>query len=165
MLPVHFGNILSETPKVHERPPYQLIVDGAPQRVVDGRDDFLVITSIPNVCSPLNRIFDHRLVNIAGFHGAGMRAIDLVLQEEFLEKTYRRVSHLKQSTESTSFGWQALVRVEVDQASGDMPKKLGEFNVFRIDNIDFRQVTEHVREHGILIDADDLSDSSNGRRN
>jgi hypothetical protein len=150
-LPVHFSNIVSEKQGVGNRPNYRIILKGQPLRAADeGVDDFLVITSIPNVCSPSYHAFNHRIVNIAGFHGAGMRAIDLVLESGFVEKIHRGVTQSEALKGAP--GWQALVRVEVDKANKGMPVRLGEWKVFRIDDVDFAQVHSHVRAFGIEID-------------
>jgi hypothetical protein len=152
-LPVHFANIQSVEVGPGARPQYQLVADNSPVTLGEGVEDCLVITSIPNVYSP-NYQFRHRLFNLAGLHGGGTRAIDLVLRGEFLEKFYKMVRESSEFRDAP--GWQAVIRVDVDRGNSGIPLGIKDWRAFRInmDEEDFARVNEHVRKGADPIEMD-----------
>ena len=134
-LPIHFENFLSEKVGPGNRPQYRIIVDGKARSVgADGTDDYLVITSIPNVCSINFETINHRLVNVAGLHGGGMRAINLVLNEDFLPKFYGEIA--KSPKLKNAPAWQAVLQIELDKDNRNMPRKIIDHATRRIDMSD-----------------------------
>jgi hypothetical protein len=153
-LPVHFANYLGDKLGPGNRPKYRIVVNGSSLQVAEeGIDDFLVITSIPNVCSVNFETFKHRLVNVAGFHGGGMRAIDLVLEDEFLPKLYKQLSESPKLKGAPA--WQALLRIEVDANNKSHPRRIVDFATYRIkmDEDEFAKVRGHVSRTGIRIES------------
>ncbi|MGC2224689.1 MAG: hypothetical protein WA624_21195 [Methylocella sp.] len=106
---------------VRRRPAWELVVEGRRGHVTisNGRqeDDFLVLTSIPNVYSP-SAFHKHRITIVSGAHGPGTRAIDLVLADPaILDKILTQVKSFSGS------GWQALINVSNIDSQG-WPRKI-----------------------------------------
>lgn len=147
-LPVSFANVTSKDIGPGMRPDYQIMVKGVPQQVHSG-EDYLVITSIPNIYSS-EKVFDHRLFNVAGLHGGGTKAIDLLLHKEWFEKLYKNV---KESSElKNAPAWQAIVKVELNK---DQPKRILGFKTFRIklDEEDFDRTQDYILQDNNQLDV------------
>ena len=124
--PLQSGVMLPYADGQGQRPDWGVVVEGMRKL---NPPEFLLITSIPD---PYRA--GMRLVFIAGRHEAGLRAIDLVLQDpELLERILKGVRGFT--------GWQALVEVRVDPNKGEHPVALGDLNVFEI-RADFDKLTK-----------------------
>lgn len=105
--------------------PWQVVVDGR-----SSSNECLVITSFP-----MGNGSD-RLTIFAGLHGAGTRAIDLVLRDvSLLERLYRETRNF--------LAWQALI--EVHARDFEKPLSIGHFRIFEISNVDFGVMGDLVR--------------------
>jgi hypothetical protein len=148
-LPLTFANVVSERIGVGHRPEYQIAVRGKPLSGLERSDcDFLLLTSMPNVFSPHYGVFGHRIMVIAGWHGAGTRSIELVLKDAKLLAELSRKGGAYQ-------GWQAIVKVsKVDGAVGK-PIQIGEHNLFEIRGVDFDRIHDTVRGKCYWVDPDE----------
>lgn len=99
-LPFEFDLNESEPPLRGTRPNWRVRRNGS---ALSFEEDFLLITCLPNPYG----IGDERVVNVAGRHAGGTRAIDLVLTNEHI------MLDLIARTEGQD-GWQALVKVSSD---------------------------------------------------
>lgn len=104
-------------------------------------EECLVITVLPMGSSD-------RIVNIAGLHSPGTRAIDLVLQSD------RVLGTLQRETRDIA-GWQALIEVTT---SNDAPIELGTVSVFPLD-ADFSTQKNNFRS-ALLMNDDRLVELS-----
>lgn len=147
-LPVSFSNIESFDPGPGKRPEYEILVNGKSLPIKKGEEDYLVITSMPNIYSS-TYFFRHRLMNVAGLHGGGTRAIDLVLNDEFLGKLYKDVNNTNKLKNAAA--WQAVIKVKLDNENSNFPKEIIDWATFRIDldEDDFGRSNEHVLLNGI----------------
>lgn len=111
--------------------PWELVVDGV---AAPGVKECLIVTVLPMGDKD-------KIVSIAGLHGAGTRAIDLVLKnQELLEKIER---------ESRFFvGWQLFV--EVESRGGEKPLNIGAAEVREIKGADFDDLRYHTRGQLLL---------------
>jgi transcriptional regulator with XRE-family HTH domain len=150
-LPISFDNVVSSEIGAGNRPRYEIRVAG---RKLDGLDsadsDFLVLTSIPNVFSPCYGLFDHRITVAAGWHGAGTRAIGLVLsQPKFLAQLHEKTKGLT--------AWQALIKVGSINRETGVPTRIGESAVFEIGHVDFGRVRDAMRGESFWIHPQDMA--------
>jgi len=149
-LPIAFENIPAGKVRGGVRPHYRVTVQGhrSFSRLDDPDADFLLLTSIPNIFSRSYGVFDHRIMIVAGLHGAGTRSIDLVLQEPKL------LDELIKRTKSYS-GWQALIRVDKLDPTKEKPLQLGERAVVEITNVNFDRAHEMVQGSCFWLDPSD----------
>lgn len=113
--------------------PWRVIVDGR-----TSENECLVITSLPMDSS------SDRLTIFSGLHGAGTRAIDLVLSDTpLMELLYRDTRHL--------LAWQCIV--EVRPRNLEFPDSLGLYRVFEITNINFEDPNNLLRANLLLTES------------
>ena len=148
-LPISFDNVVSSETGAGNRPQYEIRIAG---RKLDGLDsadcDFLVLTSIPNVFSPGYGLFEHRITVAAGWHGAGTRAIGLILsQPKFLAQLHEKTKGLA--------AWQALIKVGSINRETGVPAKIGEWAAFEIGHVDFGRVRDAMRGESFWIHPQD----------
>lgn len=132
-LPVGFdcSSIATSTSDNYE--PWRVAVDGR-----TSQNECLVIT-----CVPMDRSSD-RLTIFSGLHGAGTRAIDLVLTDApLMEQLYRDTRHL--------LAWQAIIEVRARDI--EFPESLGLYRVFEITNINFDDPNNLVRANLLLTES------------
>lgn len=148
-LPISFANINSIKTGPGNRPEYQVLVNDNPLPAEKGTD-YLVITSMPNIYSSTYALGD-RLFNIAGLHGGGTRAIDLVLQQDFLGKLYKDVTESSELRSAPA--WQAIIRVELKTDNNNLPNKIIGCKTYRVklDEDDFYKAHNHVLSNNIPI--------------
>jgi hypothetical protein len=146
MLPFHFGNVLVPNAAPGHRPDYKIFAGETPHDLGPG-DDFLLVTSIPNVFSPgYGLSADDRLMIFAGLHGQGSRAIRLLLgRPKLLEQIG---AHTKDFA-----GWQALFRVK--QGPGDWPVAIDASGPPREITADFDRARLMVRDQCYWLDPND----------
>lgn len=152
-LPVSFRNILTSTPAVGARPQYELVVNGRSLRGADrSGSDYLVLTSIPNIFSHGYGVFNHRILIAAGLHGAGMRAVHLLLdrQPEVLNDIFQKSREYRRPEQ----GWQALIRVDNVDIRDGIAGKLAEWRVFPL-KLNFDQARRAFEKKNYWIAPDD----------
>jgi hypothetical protein len=142
------------------RPAWELVVQTdqkpyrGPVRTEGGQQvsDFLLLTSIPNVYSPTNNPGDRILV-VSGAHGAGTRAIDLILNgpnaPKMLDFLYR------ETTAKDMKGWQALIPVTKLSSDTGWPSELAKPQIYKI-QADFDQLHDLLRGKPFIVDPGDL---------
>lgn len=111
--------------------PWELVVDGVPASSVK---ECLIITVLP-----MGEV--DRIVNIAGLHGAGTRAIDFILRNEKL------LQRIERETRSL-VGWQTFV--EVKSIDTEIPVGLGDLKVREIKGLDFDSIRHFIRSRLFL---------------
>lgn len=146
MLPFHFGNVLVPNAAPGHRPDYQ-IFSGETQHTLGPDDDFLLVTSLPNVFSPgYGDVADDRLMIFAGLHGQGSRAIGLLLSQPRLLEEIEK--------EARSFaGWQVLFRVR--RGPGDWPIAIEKISTPRQIKANFDRTRHMVRDKCYWLDPND----------
>ncbi len=70
-------------------------------------DDFVLITSIPNVFDVASLVAGERIIMFSGTHGAGTRAIDLLLRDS---NTLETLGNQASGTTNKG-GWQTIIKV------------------------------------------------------
>lgn len=147
-LPIIFKNIFPREPKLHERPNYEISIDGKMLPNVNGVGrDYLVLTSLPNVFSDHYGIFNHRIFIAAGLHGTGMRSVRLLLSNPLLADLITSA----QKYHTIDRGWQALIAVKKDGDSIE-PADFGEHKFIPVDQINFDKVRKRFEKRPLVID-------------
>jgi DNA-binding XRE family transcriptional regulator len=148
-LPISFDNVVSSKTGVGNRPQYEISIQGRTLQGLESADcDFLVLTSIPNVFSHAHGVFDHRITVVAGWHGAGTRAIGLILsQPKFLARLHEKTKGFT--------AWQALIKVGSINRETGVPARIGELAVFEIGHVDFGRVRDAMRGESFWIHPQD----------
>jgi hypothetical protein len=134
ILPIHFdivrpqgskSSVPYSSGKAGGRPAWEIVVHEkrgerrARVDVADGRqaNDFLVITSIPNVYSPSGVLGRNRITTIAGVHGPGTRAVALILKDpSLLNELHKLVRGYE--------AWQALLEIRGIDHETQWPKSV-----------------------------------------
>lgn len=107
--------------------PWSVFVEGR-----SSKKECLVLTSVP-----MGDSNQDRLTIFSGLHGAGTRAIELVLQDErLLERIYRATKAF--------LGWQIII--EVGTRDTHTPNSIGDFKAYETIGIDFDDPQKQVRK-------------------
>lgn len=126
-LPIHF---YCPTASRNDDAPWEIVVDGR-----RSPKECLLITSVPMSAQK------DRLTIFAGLHGAGTRAIELVLKDpSLLERMERQTRNLH--------AWQAIIAVE--SRNKIIPMSLGDLKIAEISAIDFDNPTNHICDRLVL---------------
>ncbi len=149
-LPISFRNIFPHTPVVGERPKYEIVIEGRSLPDVN-EQDYLVLTSIPNVFSNGYGVFNHRIFIAAGLHGPGMRAAHLLLNDPIaLEEIFREARDYHRP----DLGWQALVHVGKVDAATSMPHEIRGLAFRPIKGLNFDAVRKKFENKPLKIDIE-----------
>ena len=135
-LPLHFDirSSVSNSAESHERV-YRSEFTGAPLRPNVGvwtgasyempdldeqgrpTEDYVVVTSMPNIFSRKALDAGHRVVAFSGTHGVGTRAIELLLRKEEILAEFNRLN-------SKHHGWQTVIYVDGVEDGGVTPTSI-----------------------------------------
>jgi len=78
-------------------------------------EDFLIISSLPNIFNKYALLNNQRMINFGGTHRAGTQAISLLLDSErFLRDLHKRIKKIQGEKKQQPY-WQALISVKVNK--------------------------------------------------